>query len=64
MEKRSFGKKKIRNILFVRTFQKLHNVGIAPPLGLLYLASFLRRTFGNDLVLKVVDMKIEGYTPH
>lgn len=47
-------------ILLVRPFQPTVSLIAAPPLGLLYLVSALRRKFGPDIHVDVLDMKARG----
>ncbi len=49
-----------RRFLFIRTFKFLKAGGPIPPLGLLYLAACLRKRFGDDFQLRLVDTGLLG----
>ena len=46
-------------VLLVKTCQPIRHPVCCPPLGLLYLASTLRQTFGSDVEVRLVDLGIE-----
>lgn len=45
-----------KKFLFVRTFKRLKGGGPVPPLGVLYLASALRRRFPDSMEIKIIDL--------
>jgi len=46
-------------VLLVKTCQPIRHLVACPPLGLLYLASTLRQTFGTDVEIRLVDLGLE-----
>ncbi len=48
-----------RRVLLVKPYQPTRLPIACPPLGLLYLASTLRQTFGADVDVRVVDLSLE-----
>jgi radical SAM superfamily enzyme YgiQ (UPF0313 family) len=46
-------------VLLVKTCQPIRHLIACPPLGLLYLASTLRHTFGSDVEVCLVDLGID-----
>ncbi len=48
----------IKRIIFVRTFRDVGAGGPVPPLGLLYLASSIRKEYGNNYEIKLIDTGI------
>ena len=51
---------KSNRILFVKPFAGRGD-DVAPPLGLIYVASYVRKIFGNDYDMKLIDMRIDSY---
>ena len=50
-------------ILLLKPYQPVHGWIAAPPLGLLYLVAFLRRRFGPEVEVQVIDMKSRKLPP-
>lgn len=50
-----------KKILFVRTFRNVGAGGPVPPLGLLYLASSIRRSYNDAYHIKLIDTGIIGH---
>ena len=50
-------------VLLIKPYQKTDYMVHSPPLGLLYLASGLRRKFGDMVDVHVVDMKLQYQEP-
>jgi radical SAM superfamily enzyme YgiQ (UPF0313 family) len=50
-------------ILLLKPYQPVHGWLAAPPLGLLYLVSNLRRRFGHEVEIDVIDMKSQKLPP-
>jgi anaerobic magnesium-protoporphyrin IX monomethyl ester cyclase len=46
-------------VLLVRPYQPARDVVGCPPLGLLYLVSTLRQTFGSDVEVRLIDMLLD-----
>lgn len=46
------------NVLLLKPYQKVVAAIQSPPLGLLYLTSSLRERFGDDITIKMIDMKV------
>ncbi|MCC7517254.1 MAG: B12-binding domain-containing radical SAM protein [Pseudomonadales bacterium] len=46
-------------VLLLKPYQQVVASIQSPPLGLLYLVSSLREKFGDDIDIKVIDMKVE-----
>lgn len=52
------------NILFIKaTGVTKYNITVTQPLGLMYLASFIREKSGEKHNLKLVDTRLTGNTP-
>ena len=47
-------------VLLLKPYQETRLPIACPPLGLLYLASTLRQTFGSDVEVRVVDLSIRA----
>lgn len=47
-----------KKILLVKPSASRKNSAVAPPMGLLYLASFIKEKFGNYFDVKLIDMRI------
>jgi len=51
-------KNKMRILLIKASYYYYHNRGVSPPLGLMYLASFLREK-EKDVKIKIIDTRVE-----
>ena len=50
-------------LLLVKPYQKISAPTYSPPLGLLYIVSNLRRVLGNQVEIRVLDMKLSNWGP-
>jgi radical SAM superfamily enzyme YgiQ (UPF0313 family) len=53
----------VKRILLLKAYQRVRDHGDAPPLGLLYLTTALRRRFGSRVEIQVRDMKARREAP-
>ena len=51
------------NVLLAKPFQPAVGAGMSPPLGILYLASGLRRTLGECVSVRVIDGRLYSLQP-
>jgi len=52
----------VKRILLIRTYKTLGAGGPVPPIGLLYISSAIRQTFGSQYEIKILDSGIDDFS--